>query len=437
MNPLVSVIMPVGNDISYLQEAVDSILNQTYKNIELIIVYATTEQYSVDKLHSFKDKRIRLFYREKNGIWDALNYGISMAKGRYIARMDADDVSKEERLEKQVEFLESNPEIGILGTSYECIDGEDNILCQTILPSDSEKIEVKMLFANVVAHPTVMFRREIFEQGWKYENVVAEDYDFWTRLLPTIKFSNLTESLFFYRVHGESESKVHYNKVVLSDQNSTSAYIKRLFNIEVEKYHSIDFIKTDYIENNKEIIFENNILFGIRQLDLLYELFCKNRKHNVVREELLIEELENRWKLVSCLMGFSQIRIKDIFENSYENYRKIIEKRILDLSEARKHKSRFLIYSMGKMGNQFLDRCNELAKEELLLWNLEGIIDKRNVSVQFGNNEYVSFPVEEVINKQFDYIVIPSVMFYQEMKQELLRVGIDENKIITDVVFYS
>lgn len=253
MDKLVSVIMPVYNvKYRYLLTAIDSILNQPYSNIELIIVDSSDENSLSKSLLELNDIRLHYCFREKNGISDALNYGLEMAKGEYIARMDADDISLPLRLEKQITFLENHTDIDVIGTYFDTIDSNNNIFEQNsmIQAEDYETIKSYMIFDNPIAHPTVVFRKAIIDAGWRYRNVHAEDYDLWIRMLPSVKFANIGEKLLYYRQYGGNTSfQTSRYGIALEVARATQKYIKELFDINTAKYKDEDFSK-GYITTN-------------------------------------------------------------------------------------------------------------------------------------------------------------------------------------------
>ncbi len=202
--PLVTVLMPVYNGGEYLSQAIDSILNQSYKNIEFLIINDGSTDNSLETINAYKDNRIRLINNEGNkGLVYSLNMGIQEAKGEYIARMDADDISLSERLQKQIEFLKSYPEIGICGTSIK-VFGEGRGEVVFTYPKTHEECRVRLLSNTCFAHPTVVFRKsEIERNGIKYkaEFFPAEDFELWAVNTEGVKYANLQEALYEYRVH--------------------------------------------------------------------------------------------------------------------------------------------------------------------------------------------------------------------------------------------
>lgn len=205
----VSVIMPTYNAEKYLREAVDSILTQTFSDFEFLVIDDASTDKTRAILKSYGDPRIKVIDGPCNGIAAALNLGLDMAEGEYIARMDADDISMPRRLEKQVQFLDIHPEIGLCGTLAMMFtkDGDYKLFGEKHL---EDMGIVDQLFDTVVCHPTVMFRRELFERydlryNEEYRN--AEDQELWSRALRYTKFYGIQEMLLRYRLHSESASQ--------------------------------------------------------------------------------------------------------------------------------------------------------------------------------------------------------------------------------------
>lgn len=201
LNRTISVIMPVFNSSLYLKDAVDSILNQTFVDFELIIIDDGSTDDSLKLIKSFNDPRILVVESSENkGIVEVLNLGIAMSKGKYIARMDSDDISYKNRLAVQYEFMEANPEILMCGSFYKIL-GTDNIVK---FPTTSEEIKVQLLFRNTFGHSTVMFRSSvIIDMDLKYVDdfKYAEDYELWSRFAKHGKLANIPCDLIEYRIH--------------------------------------------------------------------------------------------------------------------------------------------------------------------------------------------------------------------------------------------
>ena len=201
----ISVLLPVYNAEKYISEAVASILSQTYTNFELIILDDGSTDRSMSIIQGFNDSRIRIASNESNsGLIYTLNKGLKLAKGEYIARMDADDISLPTRFEKQVEFLDAHPEVGVLGTNYETFGKESkksNLFCL------NNEIRVVKYFENPICHPSVMIRKAVIEANniaYRNDFLHMEDWGFWMDLSKHTELRNLPETLLKYRLEGQN-----------------------------------------------------------------------------------------------------------------------------------------------------------------------------------------------------------------------------------------
>jgi len=201
--PKVSVIMSVYNGERFLHEAVESILNQPFKNFEFIIINDGSTDGSREIIESYNDDRIVLINQDKTGLTKALNKGISLARGEYVARMDADDVSLPERLEHQVAFLDENPDVGLVGCNIYVIDEKGSIISMVEVPIENEEIKWKLLFRNRFGHSAIMFRKECLSiiGGYNESIIYAQDYDLWLRISQNYNLGNLREFLHKWRLN--------------------------------------------------------------------------------------------------------------------------------------------------------------------------------------------------------------------------------------------
>jgi glycosyltransferase involved in cell wall biosynthesis len=207
--PHVSVIMSVYNDERYLREAVDSILAQTFIDFELVIIDDGSNDETATILSTYQDPRIAVHRQANRGLVAALNRGLALARGELLARMDADDRSHPERLQKQVAFLNQHPTIGLVGTACRIID-ETGVSRAPFLhyPTDSSHLQAELLLHNCFCHGSVMFRRACIEQVGMYRPECAGDgdYDLWLRISEHFAVANLDEPLYDYRSHAQSIS---------------------------------------------------------------------------------------------------------------------------------------------------------------------------------------------------------------------------------------
>lgn len=196
----VSVIMAVYNAESYLQEAIDSVLEQSYADFEFIIINDGSTDKCSRILHTYDDERIRLVERENRGLATSLNEAIGISRGRYIARMDHDDICLPERLERQLDYMEKNPEVGILGAQAYLIDEAGNRIGATCHPVSEKAIRRCLEFVCPMTHPTYFVRKEVYRQVDGYRNIRIEDYDFLLRALENgVVIRNLQDKLLLYR----------------------------------------------------------------------------------------------------------------------------------------------------------------------------------------------------------------------------------------------
>jgi glycosyltransferase involved in cell wall biosynthesis len=209
-HPLVSVIMPVQNGMPYLAEAIRSILGQTVGDLELIIVDDGSTDGSREFVESLKDKRIRFSSIVHGGVPCALNHGLRMAMSEFIARMDADDISKEVRLAKQLAFLLEHSEVGVVSSDVRLIDSKgDSIGNTTTLHRYNGRVRQALKsFVNPIVHPSVMMRRAVIDEVGDYDVrfATAEDYELWLRCSDRFEFHIIEEPLIALRKHGRNLS---------------------------------------------------------------------------------------------------------------------------------------------------------------------------------------------------------------------------------------
>jgi len=208
--PKVTVLMSVYNGEKYLREAIDSILNQTFKNFEFLVINDGSTDSTAEILQSYQDPRIKIINNEKNmGLTGSLNKGLKLAKGEYIARMDADDISLPLRLEKEVEFLDKNPELGLVGILYEVIDEAGNSFGIVKYPTTDKEIKRRLLEGNPFGHGSVMLRKEcIVNVGfYRPEFKYAQDFDLLLRISEKYEVLNISEPLYKFRISLNSLQK--------------------------------------------------------------------------------------------------------------------------------------------------------------------------------------------------------------------------------------
>lgn len=233
MVPLVSILMPVYKTAPYLREAMDSMLSQTFSDFELIVLDDCSPDNAGEILDSYTDPRIVRYKGEKNaGLSNVLNVGIGMARGKYIARMDSDDLSMPERLQIQVDYLEAHPDIDLVSVGMQLFGAKDEVWLRE---QDPEKVKIIALFHSPILHASSMWRRDSFEKHgllFRQEMVPAEDYDLWTRaLVKGLRLVNLRQVLYKYRIHPEqatTQTDKTTSKSRLVQQNYLAATLPSL-----------------------------------------------------------------------------------------------------------------------------------------------------------------------------------------------------------------
>ena len=235
--PKVSVVMPAYNAEKYIGESIKSILNQTFIDFEFIIINDGSRDRTKEIILSYSDDRIVYLENEINsGIVVTLNKGLEYATGEYIARMDADDIAVAERLEKQIEFMEENKDVGVLGTGI-CIFGEDVQEQARVFTTNPEQLKAELIFNSCIAHPTVMMRSNILKNnGLSYdlEYAGAEDYNLWWKIAKVSRIATIPDLLVKYRIHSSQITKKKDEK-----------YYKMMEKLMEERFSDIGFKSSD------------------------------------------------------------------------------------------------------------------------------------------------------------------------------------------------
>ncbi len=298
--PLISVILPVYNAQDFLKESIQSILKQTYKHLELIIINDGSTDNSKKIIQAFKDERIHLFDLPKNGgLIKALNYGLQQAKGKYVARMDADDISFVDRLAVQLYYLKKTG-ADIIGSYIIQKGGTDKTVKY---PVKNENIKAYMLFGNPMVHPAIFFKREMIEKKvfhysaeWKH----VEDYELWIRLMKDHKFANVPKPLLYYRISENSICFQQHDKQFKKNAELHQIILKQLIPdyhfsetelnwienpaLKIKKddlIHISHFIETLSAANHKKELF-NEKAFSKRMMLQFYRTCVSNKKENII-----------------------------------------------------------------------------------------------------------------------------------------------------------
>lgn len=298
MNPLVTIVMSVYNGERYLNDAIRSMLNQTYKNFEFIIIDDGSTDNSLKIIEKYKkeDKRIILIKNGINkGLIYSLNKGIDQSKGKYIVRMDADDISFAYRIEKQVEFMEKNYDIAMCGSGMNIFLNNSKLFkIKSQSENNYEKLKAILIFKNSFAHPTMIIRRDILKKEdlkYREEFKYAEDYGLWIEIASKYKVTNMKNILLNYRVLADSITRVANKNI-----NERKIVFKRIF------------------KNYLKILGVNT---SDKQLDIHFEIsMCSNLKNY---QYSLQEKKEYMLFLLNNIKNIDYNYLKEYFNYQFIN----------------------------------------------------------------------------------------------------------------------
>lgn len=283
MNPKITVLLTVYNRES-ISRTIESILSQTFQDFELLIIDNASTDNTQSIIKSYSDNRIRLYINEKNmGQTYSLNRGLTLARGEYIARIDADDICLPKRLEIQAEFLDKNPEFGFCGSWVRYITDDDVLTVTMKMPKSDNSLRAMQIFSCSMYHPSAMYRKSIIEtNSITYDSriVISEDYELWRKLLNYSKGLNIPQILIYYR-KGDNDSVKHADlmfkealeirrKIYISDFSENNVLLSKL-------------LKVLDIENKRtKSVFET--IFLIR---VLKEACCYKYNTRIINDKIL------------------------------------------------------------------------------------------------------------------------------------------------------
>ena len=310
---MVSVIMPAYNSEKYIDEAIQSIVNQTYKDFEFIIINDGSIDNTLEKIKKYDDSRIKIIENEKNlGIVKSLNKGLSMSKGKYIVRMDSDDISIFNRIEKQVEFMEKHSDVGVLGTNM-IIFGENVEPYVHSFSTNKHMLKAEMLFNTCIAHPTTIIRTEVLKKhGLKYNEYFCgrEDFVLWWEIARVSNIAVMPEALHKYRIHNSQETKKVSNHTL---NNTYDFLMKRLDNLNLRlSSNEIDCLFKYCIGDYDKFTSEEGETF----IHMINKIILNNKTNKYFNEKYL--------KRV-CSLAINYIAMHS-FPNEKEKYIKYAQK---------------------------------------------------------------------------------------------------------------
>lgn len=293
--PLVSVIIPLYNSFKFLDYSLRSIINQTYDNLEIIIIDdSKNDDGSSELIASFKDSRIKYVRNKRRlGLVKSLNLGINLSSGNFIARMDGDDISHSERIERQVKYLNEHSDIGIISCNSYLINESNKVIGVIDHPYNDIDIKVKMFFDCAFVHPGVMIRRSLLDkESYDDRFFCAEDYELWSRCMNLTNFHNLKERLVKYRVLNSSAYHSQLNRIC-NDLDYYYKYRNVMFDIFYNTWSFYNKNSIAYINNYLDIMYPRNNPVSLKDREF-FLLQCK---------KIILEKFPNN-KYINRCIGF-------------------------------------------------------------------------------------------------------------------------------------
>jgi len=287
--PEITVLMPNYNNAPFLKEAIDSILNQTFKQFIFLIIDDGSTDNSISIIKSYNDNRIRLIEKEKNsGIVDALNIGLSETKTKYAIRMDGDDISDKNRLKELYNFMEKNPGIGVCGSNIETFGTTNDLWAYS---TDKNKIKARLIFNAGVGHASCIYRMEVFKKHnihYSKKHPYMEDLDLFSRLKHFTEFGNIPSTLYRYRILTHNSTVKNRDTIF---QRYRNIYKDILLELNIEP-------TSDNIEKHFDFFINPNLTFKISEYKKwLNYLISQNKITNIYPQNALEEILQERWDI--------------------------------------------------------------------------------------------------------------------------------------------
>lgn len=393
--PEVTVLMSVYERTEYIQESVKSILNQTFDDFEFIIVVekSPVQQQICAELEAFNDSRIVvLANEEKLGFPASLNVGLDRAKGKYIARMDDDDISRPDRLEKEVRYLDTHPDISVVGSWIQIFGRESR---EERRPETHEELKVWAIKENPMFHPTVLMRKADLDQyAFRYDpECLTEDYDLWMRMMEKCKFANIPEVLHDFRASVKNATVTKAEKVAVCHLNIMRRTLRTSLGLEFsndemlllrqpsiinECYNSNDFIELRkrviqqiFDANAEKNVYETNLLekyFEKPELDLKVEVKSQLKNYPWLYERIrkiyrriIKKEEQNTGEKKASLLCRIKMRLLPPSSKSFHARLDELEKRLDSMTAQLQHQ-----INVSLMNEKRIMWCDEIVRRGLL-----------------------------------------------------------------------
>ncbi|MGC1472778.1 MAG: glycosyltransferase [Psychroserpens sp.] len=319
--PKITVLMPVYNCENFVEKAVQSILNQTFTDFEFIIIDDASTDKTLDIVKSFIDLRISIIEKARNsGYVNSLNHGLSIARGKYIARMDGDDISLPMRFQRQVSFMDANKDVVVCGTNFNYLNKE-GVKNNPILHDD---IKIRLLYKNSLGHPTVMIRKSALinhRLNYDVSKEPAEDYALWVKLLGIGNLHNLDEVLLSYRQHDNQVSirKLSVKPKIRAEiRISILEYINYFPSLKEKKLLMKSFSRLEVPSYNDLISFENlSKLLLLKNSNNFFNTIQFNSYLNYQKKVIYKDYFTNRLRY-NPVVFINYVKLKFRFEGNFE-----------------------------------------------------------------------------------------------------------------------
>jgi glycosyltransferase involved in cell wall biosynthesis len=323
--PLVSIVMPCYNAEKYFKEAIESVINQTYKNLEIVLVDDGSTDGTSELLNKYAEKvpQIKIISNEKNlGLIASLNKGVAASKGEYIARMDADDISVSDRVEKIMNVFFQMPEVEVVSAANFMISLKGKILLQTVPKATRIKaLKFVSFFSTPIVHACVIVKSHVFKENpFNPDYIHSEDYELFSRLIFLgVKMFNLKEPLYYIRINPDSVS-FKYEKIQVSTHTKISKQnIENYYNISLEYFvHKVMVNRISFdvpVSLLKDAFRQLELLKAIfiQREDCSYgeideiELFLIEQKIDIILQSIKYSSLKNKIALSAFMLVHARL----------------------------------------------------------------------------------------------------------------------------------
>lgn len=449
----ISIIMPVYNGEEFLEEVIESVLQQSFTDFEFIIINDASTDRTEDIILKAAEREKRIVYlkNEKNsGVALSLNRGIDIAKGEYLARVDADDPIFRTRLEVQKEYMDSHPEVGVLATAYIYDNGQiEKVHIQSFIKK--EDIKASFIIDNPIPHSTVMLRKTVMDDfSLRYDaNYKLEDYELWTRAINYTEIAILKQPLIRHRDHPASVCKKmgmdFYNNI----NKIVSKFISDTYHVNIERYEKEHFYTKSI--DLKAVVKHNRYKYAADEFLLLEEIESENRKVQFVDSGVLARILKTKWNWVIRSLKLEKV-LPQLEENEYGSFRARLVYALVDRKKLKDEnvdaekiadyiknilvQKKIIVYGAGVKCYDYFDPSSKDIDTEYA--KVIAFCDKdRELIGGKLMGKRVIVPAE-LCGEDYDLIVVTSNKFFDSIKEELkCKYGIQECKIVKMNEFLS